>query len=101
MSENIKCTCGREFTKDQMVDHIDDTLLNRDPAHWTRADTHRELCARKESYFTDQELARYQEYCRHTDDRSLEALIEWEASPVRAELREIALEEAEIRELDV
>ena len=54
-----------------------------------------------ESYFTEQELARYQEYCRHTDDRSLEALVEWEAGPVRAELREIVLAEAEIRELDV
>lgn len=63
--------------------------------------THRELCARKESFFTEQELENYREYCRHTDDRNLEALIEWESGPVRAALRAIVLAEADIRELDV
>ena len=93
MSENkpIKCTCGLEFTKEEMVNHIDETYLDKHGEHWTR----------KESFFTEQELERYREHCRHTDDRNLEALIARESGHVRAELRAIVLAEAEIRELDI
>jgi hypothetical protein len=93
MSENkpIKCTCGLEFTKEEMVVHIDDSYFSGDAEHWIR----------KDSFFTEQELERYREHCRHTDDRSLEGLSKSESGPVRAELRAIVLAEAEIRELDI